>query len=222
MNVNGQNNKFKGYGGIEDTEKYINAYYGQEWIESRTVSVSEVENFAQSRLEKGANNCTLTSITRILKYYSDKGYKNIPSNIKDVYGVIRELGVKHGFDPKKTGLLRDLFIYTPWEIDNMVEESWKEFGYTEGYGNNSYFLKLRTIKKNIDNSNPLLLNITFGDYSGHTVSVVGYKIFTKAGQKDLNFIQIFDGWSETVRYIDWKRLGMIPASVTRILPPPAL
>lgn len=219
QNVNGQDKMFEGYGGIEDITRYIAAKYGSGWTETRTSAVFGIGGFTQSRLEKDANNCTLASITRVMKYYADRGYDNIPSNIEDIYEAVRRIGVKHGYDPKKTGLLRDLFIYTPWEIDNMVRETWREFGYSDGGGNNSYFEKLKTIKKNIDNSTPLLLNLTFGDYPGHTVSVTGYKVFSKKGEGDLNFIQIYDGWSETVRYIDWKGLGMIPASVTTILPP---
>lgn len=217
-NVDGQDSGFNGYGGIEDTTKYLNAKYGFGWIESKVASIPEIANFTQAELERNSNNCTLASITRIMKYYSDIGYAYIPSDIKEIYKKVREIGVAHGYDPKKTGLLRDLFVYTPWDIDNIVQDAWKAFGYEKGEGNNSYLHKLRTIRSNIDSSSPMLLNITYGDYKGHTVSVIGYKVFSKEG-KDIPFVQIFDGWSKTVRYIDWKRLGITPASVTGFLPP---
>lgn len=219
QSVDGQDGGFNGYGGIEDTTKYINAKYGFGWIESKASSIIGIASFTQAEFERNSNNCTLASITRIMKYYSDKGYTDIPSDIKEIYTKVREIGVGHGYEPKKTGLLRDLFVYTPWDIDNIVQDVWKAFGYEKGGGYNSYLCKLRTIRSDIDNSHPTLLNITHGDYKGHTVSVIGYKVFSKYGKKDIHFVQIFDGWSKTVRYIDWKKLGITPASVTRFLPP---
>ena len=217
--VNGQDSKFSGYGGIEDTTKYIDAKYGFGWIESLASSIPGIARFKQSELEGNSNNCTLASITRIMKYYSDRGYPQIPSDIIEIYKKVREIGIEHGYDPKKVGLLRDLFVYTPWDIDNIVRDTWKAFGYFNGGSNNSYLGKLGTIESNIDNSCPLLLNITYGDYKGHTVSVIGYKVFSKECEKNITFVQIYDGWSDAVRYIDWKMFGMTPASVTRILPP---
>jgi len=215
----GQASEFNGYGGIEDATKYLEASYGLGWTEANAASIPGVACFTQSELEINSNNCTLASITRIMKYYSGRGYTYIPSDINVIYKIVREIGIEHGYDPNKTGLFRDLFVYTPWDIDNMVSATWKTLGYSKGYGNNSYFRRFETIKYNIDNSNPLLLNITFGDYKGHTVSVIGYKTFSKAGKKNIIFVQIYDGWSRTVRYIDWKKLGMTPASVTSFLPP---
>lgn len=221
-NADGQGSKFSGYGGIEDTKKYVDGKYGFGWTESKAVSIPGIASFMQSEFERNSNNCTLASITRIMKYYSDRGYSDIPPDIKEIYKIVREIGVEHGYDPKKTGLLRDLFVYTPWDIDNMVKDTWKAFGYAKGDGDNDYVCKLKTIKSNINNSSPLLLNITFGDYKGHTVSVIGYKVFSKEGEKNITFVQIFDGWSDTVRYIDWKKLGITPASVTRFFPPPKI
>jgi hypothetical protein len=207
------------YGGIKDPTDHMNTETGSGWKESKTAFISGIDNITQAELEVGANNCTLTSITRIMKYYYDRGYTGIPKDIKKIYKKVREIGVKNGYDPKKTGLLRGLFVYTPWEIDNLIQNTWKAFGYPNGNGNNSYLFKLRTIKSNIDNSNPLLLNITSGYYKDHTVSVIGYTVFSKEGENDKTFVQIYDGWNDTVRYIDWTKFGNTPASVTRFLPP---
>lgn len=219
LKPNGQNKYFSGYGGIEDPTKYVNAEYSSGWTESKSASISGIDNFKQAELESDANNCTLASITRIMKYYSGMGYSKIPSDIKIIYKKVREIGVKHGYDPKKTGILRDLFIYTPWEIDNMVKDTWDEFGYPKGDADNDYFSKLGTIKSNIDEHHPLLLNMVSGDYSGHTVTVIGYKTFSKKEESDKNFVQIYDGWSNTIRYIDWTKFGNTLSSITKIIPP---
>jgi hypothetical protein len=221
LKQNGQDRGFSGYGGIEDPTTYVSYEYGSGWIESKAASISGIENFTQAQLEKNANNCTLASIARIMKYYSDMGYTSIPSDINEIYKKIREIGVEHGYNPIKTGLWRDLFIYTPWEIDNMVKDAWKAFGYPKGSGNNDYFGKLETIKSYVDNSNPLLLNIVSGDYPGHTVTVIGYKTYSQKGERDINLIQIYDGWEDRIRYIDWEKFGGGPttSNLTKILPP---
>ena len=211
--------RIKGYGGIEDPQEYINSKYGSGWAELHTASIAEIKSFTQAELRNDANNCALASITRIMKYYSDKGYNNIPSDINTIYENVREIGVNHGYDPKKAGIMRDLFVYTPWGMGNMVKDTWKGFGYFKGGGRNIYFRRLDTIKRNIDNFNPLLLNIAFGYYRNHTVSVIGYKIFSKKGKRNKIFIQIYDGWSRTKRYIDWVRFRKTPASLTVCIMP---
>lgn len=217
-NVDGQSINFSGYGGIEEPLKYMRAKYGDGWIKYQNGEIEGVSNFRQSVLEKNSNNCTLASITRILKYYSDIGYTRIPNDTKDIYSLVREVGVRHGFDPQKTGILRDLFVYTPWEIDNMMEEAWRAFGYSKAYGDNVYLNKLATIKSNIDNKNPLLLNIASGDYKDHSVCIFGYIVFSKKGYSEVTLLKIYDGWSESIRYIDWNRLGLAFCSVTKFLP----
>ncbi|NLB78167.1 MAG: hypothetical protein GX796_04765 [Clostridiaceae bacterium] len=219
LKKNGQSCDFKGYGGIEDPERYVKWKYGQSWIESETATILKVENFTQASFETDSNNCVLASITRVMKYYNNIGYTNIPTDAIEIYKTVKNIGVKYGYDPIKTGVMRDLFIYTPWVIDDIVKDTWKAFNYTKGDGCNDYFSKLKTIKNSIDKSNPLLLNIAFGDYKNHTVSVIGFKIYSKKGLRDKVLIQIYDGWSSYVRYIDWTKLGSIPTSITRILPP---
>lgn len=102
---NGQDKSYNGYGGIEDINKYVNATYGKGWTESKSNMVLGISDFLQGSLEENANNCTLASITRIMKYYSTQGYSNIPNDEKEIYKVVREVGVKHRYDPNKTGFM---------------------------------------------------------------------------------------------------------------------
>lgn len=222
LKANGQDKNFSGYGGIEDTAQYVNSEYGSGWTKLKAATISGIKNFTQAELKVGENNCTLAAITRVMKYYSDIGYTNIPSDIETIYEKVEEIGYKHGYDPQKTGLIRDIFVYTPWEIDNMVEEVWEAFDYPEGSTDNDYFNKISTIKSSIDNSDPLLLNIVSGDYAGHTVTVIGYKIYSQEGKDDKTFLQVFDGWSDSIRYIDWEKFGggFTTSNITRFLRPP--
>lgn len=219
MSQTGQNEAFKGYGGIEDPVKYINAEYGPGWSLSKSSSVYGLEDFTLDVLEAKANNCTLGAITRIMKHYSEKGYTLIPNNINEIYKTVRQIGVRHGYDPFETSLFRDLFVYTPWDIDNIVRDVWLAFGYPHVLSWNAYFDKLACLIRNTDNQLPSLLNITFGDYPGHTVTVFGYRLFSKAHEFDKPFVEIYDGWSSSTRFIDWNRFGLTPANVTTINPP---
>lgn len=200
---------FTDYGGIEDPLKYVNDRYDEGWTEiaNPNSSISGMKNFTQNSLESGANNCTLASITRVMKYYSERGYSNIPTDINKIYEKVRQIGEKHGYDPKKTGLARDLFVYTPFEIDEMTKETWEAFGYTNATPDNKYGVfvdQLDVIKDNINNGDPVLLSIPGGDdYSGHTVTVLGYKEFQKEGEDSRFLIEVYDGWSQNVRYVDW-------------------
>lgn len=207
------------YGGIECLKEYVEAGYGSGWIESKAVCVPGIESFTQSELSEDANNCTLASITRVMRYYHVKGYGGIPSDTTEIYRKVREIGVAHGYDPNKAGLFRSLFVYTPWDIDNMVRDAWKAFSYPGGTGTNIYLHKLRTIKDDIDKAQPPLLNIVSGYYRDHTVSVIGYRVFSRQGHKDKPFVQVYDGWSHKARYIDWARFGCTLAGVTTISPP---
>ncbi len=217
---NGQHKDFYGYGGIESLDRYIKIEYGYGWEQKSSKCIEGIPNFKQSSFgAENQNNCTLASITRIMKYYSDLGLQGIPSDIQDIYSIVREIGVKHGYSPEKSGLFRDLFIYTPFEIKTIVRETWSKFGYVGSKSKNIYYRKLKIIKNSIDDMNPVLLNIAGGDYQGHTVTVIGYKVYgdNRECQPDMSFVTVLDGWSEEVRYIDWKKFGITLANVTRML-----
>ncbi len=219
LKENGQYKTFKGYGGIEAPDIYINSQFGEGWGLRLDKGVNDIDAFRQSTFgPDNDNNCTLASIARVMKYYAGRGYHGIPDDIYEIYKKVREIGVKHGYDPNKSGIMRDLFVYTPFEINTMVKESWKIFYNSSVSSSNRYFRKINIIVENIDNENPPLLNIASGDYKGHTVTVTGYRIYEKAGKPDRALVRVYDGWSEAVRYIDWKRFGNTPASVTTIVP----
>lgn len=219
MKQNGQHEAFSGYGGIEDPELHCLAETGKAWSLTANRWLREVDGFAQNALDPGAPNCVLVSITRVLSYYAGKGWAKIPLEPEQIYPVVREIGIRHGYDPKKSGLLRDLFVYTPFVIDDMVTEAWQTYGYVTGRGKNRYFRQLDTIRHDIDAGNPLLMSMSFGDYPSHTVTVTGYSTYEHLGCRPRHYIRIFDGWSSQVRHVFWERLRSIPKNVTRFLPP---
>lgn len=219
MKPNGQDEAFSGYGGIEDPDLHCRATAGEGWVLARDVVLPTVDGFSQNRLEAGAPNCVPISLTRVLQSFSKRGYDRIPSEPEDIYPVIRRVTVRYGYDPVKSGLLRDLFVYTPFSIGRMATEVWQEFGYGRGEGKNRYVGKLRHLLHQLDNNMPALLNLAFGDYPSHTLTVAGYRIYSHPDKRSRVYLRVYDGWSPKPRYIDWTRVRWVPSSVTIIRPP---
>lgn len=215
----GQDNTFQYYGEVENVCEYVSSTYGEGWVESESSFIRNTDSFFEDELERDNLNGTITSISRIMKYYRNIGYLSIPENLNEIYEVIHDIGLKHNNSPAKSNIIRELFVFSSGPFDNMVRDVWKVFGYTKGSVINIYYGKLKMIIKSINTLNPVLLNITVGASKSHTVTVLGYTIFSKAGARDKIFVKIFDVLNNIERYIDWTKFGKIPASVTRFYPP---
>ena len=219
MKPNGQNEAFSGYGGIENPDLHCRVTAGDGWEMERDVVIPEVDGFSQNQLESGAPNCVPVSLTRVLQAFARKGYVRVPLPPEEIYPHVRRVAVRHGYDPRKHGLFYDLFVYTPFSIGRMAAEAWQAFGYEHGSGKNRYVGRLRHIRAHLDMGMPVLLNLAFGDYPSHTLTVTGYRVYVRAGRRYRVYLRVFDGWSPETRYIDWTGARRIPSSVTLILPP---
>lgn len=219
MKANGQDEAFTGYGGIEDPDLHCRAETGLEWALTADSWLRSVDGFSQQSLDPGAPNCVLVSVTRVLASYASRGWTRIPLATEQIYPVVREIGIRHGYDPSKSGLLRDLFVYTPFAIDNIVTEAWQAFGYPAGRGRNRYLRKLDIIRQDIDAGNPLLMSLAYGDYPSHTVTVTGCRTYSHPGRHSRHYIRIYDGWSTNARHVFWEKARTVPANITRFFPP---
>lgn len=214
----GQNLSFSGYAGIEDLPLYIRTLYGDNYRLKDKQFLTSVNDFPQSIFEKAANNCTLTSLTRLLLFFRETHFPLVPANAQAVYRAARDVFSKYGYHPVKVHSLRNRIRYGPWNIANMSRDVLKVFGYMEPIVKNHYIMKRRYIIDEIRKGKPVMLNIAFGDYSNHTVSVVGYDLYEKEGSMDRFFVAVYDGWSRRLRYIDWSVFALTPASVTVFSP----
>lgn len=151
----------------------------------------------------GNNDCSLVSITAVANWYRSI-YPNIPSSISDIYNDVLEVGKKHGYT---TTVGTD-----PTKIDDIIEDSFKKWGYTID-ATNSYILLFNTFKEQINepNANPLLFNIATGYYASHTVTVIGYRDYDVA-----DFLMVKDNWSTSTRYIHWQQMWNEFGSITII------
>lgn len=199
----GQDKDAYGYGGINDCIKYLEDRYGGSATLSSSKSL-DMKNFVMSTFESSANNCTLTAITRVLKYYYDKGYTKIDSSQYDIYRDVKRVAEAYGYTSTKgTGFTK---------INNIVEDVLEEYGYSKSTCKGIYAWNFSSeVKDEINAGRPVIMNIARGYYGNHTVTVCGYKIYkiTKKGifgnsTKTYNMIEVYDGWSSGKRYIDYK------------------
>lgn len=210
----GQNAMFTGYAGIEDLRQYVSSVYGAAYQTKESVFLERVNDFPQSTFEKSANNCTLTSLTRMLLFFREYYFPTVPANAQAIYKAARRVFIDYGYDPIKVQSLKNHLQYGPWNIDNMCRDVLRSFGYAKPVVKNHYFAKKSYIVNEIRKRKPVLLNISFGDYGNHTISVVGIEVFQKDGSADRLFLAVYDGWTRRLRYLDWSEFGLTPASVT--------
>ncbi len=192
-----------GYGGIYDTSAYVNDKYKNGWVSSNWGTLEpNVPKFLMKDLETDANNCVLTAITRVFAYYRDNyGKDSIPDDAT-LYSDIKAIAEGYGYS-NETGTF-------PTKINNIINDTFKKYGY-EGEGKSIYVWDFNTVKTEIDAGRPLLFNIAFGYYGDHTVSVVGYSEFTRSNgwfRETKRFIKVYDGWTQSNRYIDYDLINI--------------
>ena len=199
----GQISGESGYGGIYNTTDYVNDRYGRKWEPSSWGTLEpNMQKFLMNDLEKNANNCTLVALTRVFAYHRDNNQKtNIPDN-ETLYNDIKEIAEKYGYN-NEDGT-------SPTKINNIINDIFDRYGY-EGKGSSIYAWNFNTVKKEIDAGRPVLFNIAFGYYGNHTVSVVGYHEFTRGTgifKETKKFIKVYDGWTNSNRYIDYSQINI--------------
>ena len=188
---------------VIDLKKYVKDNYGDGFTECASGTVEpKVQKFLMKDMEGGACNCTLVAIARILAFYRDnEGKDQIPANTK-LYGDIKAIAAIFGYDFEKGT--------NPVKINNIINYMLTKYGYG-GKGKSTYIWNFNTVKRQIDKGAPLILNIAFGYYKNHTVSVVGYNEFSKGAgifKKKKRFIKVYDGWTDVNSYIDYERMNI--------------
>jgi hypothetical protein len=199
---NGQDSSAYGYGGINNITNYLKDRYGGT-VSYSSGKMLSMNNFTMKDLGDGSI-CTLTSITRILKYYYDQGYTKIDSSRDSIFKKVKAKAKKYGFT-EKSGTF-------PTKINNIVQDVLRDYGYKKSYSNGVYVWTFSgQVKKEIDANRPVIMNIARGYYGNHSVTVDGYKIY-KTSKKILlatvtkthNMIGVYDGWTSGQRYIDYE------------------
>ena len=202
-----------GYAGIVDPERHLTDTGVQGWQCVASCELPAVESFTQAQLEPDVPNCTLVSIVRCLLYLQHRGPASETERAA-LYEQVRRIGIRHGYAPDKTGWFHDLFVYSPFIIARMVTESAIEAGMQAVRGRSRYVRRLVALRGEIDAGRPVMLNLSFGDYPGHTVTVTGYRIYRSRHGAARVYLRTIDGWRDVPSYIDWHRARRMLSSVT--------
>lgn len=215
MPAPGQAAGFSGYGGIEDPDLYMAARYGHVMKCVHVIRLPWIPHYEQAQFEPHAPNCVLVAVTRILDGYRTEGYDRVSPDPAEIYPIVRQIGVRYGYNPEKSGFWHDLFVYPPWSVGRIERDAWRAYGYSKTRAGNRYLFKKQIILAQLKKSRPILFNLSIGDYPGHTLTVIGMRVYQNQSYlRKLYLWEVVDGWSDKIRFIDASRLFWIPASVT--------
>ncbi len=189
----------EGYAVNSNVYDYVNSRYGKGWsIKSTKTVKSSGSALLMNNFRPGVGCCTITSLTYVFDYHRRNSSKSkIPSNINTLFNDIEAIAVNHGYNKKTGGT-------NPLKINNIINDTWKKYGYS-GTGQSLYVFSKSDFTKEVDNNRPALLNISFGYYGNHTVSLVGYRIYSKGSSERL-FLQVYDNWTTSQRFIDYEAI----------------
>lgn len=193
-------------GVISDLAAYLKNYLGTNntftRVANRTKLLNYVGNWLMTDYEKtggigsgtgsGVENCTLSSLSNILIYFSANGFSKVPLDRMSIYRTVRAEAVKLGFTTA-AGICHT-------QNNNLVNAVWKAFGYADGSGSNDYVWTYTSIKSKIDVNRPVMLSMATGQYYDHTIAVRGYTSYSYA-MAVYDFLVVPDNWNSGDRYI---------------------
>lgn len=145
--------------------------------------------------------CTLTSMTALLLYYTKK------DSVQDIYNEVERIATKLGYkgnigtNPLVVRCLMQS-VLKRYQIKKICYSAYlKSIGYT-----------IDLIKKLINKDIPIILNLSNDGrkyYQNHSVLIVGYKEIVLSNKKTMFFLKVKDNWSKETSYIDYSKLSMI-------------
>ena len=193
-----------GYGGIYDANAYMNYTYGNNWYLSNTPKeLTGIANFVMNDfrlLDNDQNNCVPTAITRVITYILNKQNSLSPGTSSTIYSDVMTIAQQYSNAGNGN---TDYMKMSLFSIDDILSDSMQKYN-LNGEGKSKYFYTDNTIKAELDADRPLLLNLAFGYYSNHTVTVIGYSEFSNDISYDTRTIlHVYDGWDDYVKYIDY-------------------
>lgn len=143
--------------------------------------------------------CTLTSMTALMQYYTQKDIKELYANIEK---TARKLGYRGnvGTNPLVIRTLMQT-LCVKYHLKKTCYSCYlKGIGYT-----------INLIKKLVNKNIPIILNLSKDGrnyYENHSVLIVGYKEII-APNKTYFLLKIQDNWNKEITYIDYAKLHMI-------------
>ena len=198
---------------ITNPVTYLQNVYGSGWT-----------NHSYSNLMEGkltghlvgqtstANDCVLVASSTILEYYKNYKGKTALGNYWGIYYTgVQVLSENPSYYSPSSGIG---VAY----ISAYVKKVLAKYGYTWTVSS-TYNMSLSSMKSQITNERPILVNIgTLNHYYyNHTVAAYAWTRFNGPSGGYVTFFKIYDGWSTSPRYVDVNSLGSL-YTATKIVP----
>lgn len=178
--------------GIIDYSELPGTYVASKSI----IGASSFEPSIMTDFRQDKGNCAPTAITNLMKYYYQKRNKTkilVNNSVEDTYEKIVELA------GKEEGYYWSEIKSVTVDYLNYVKYNYSTVNYWFDYWSD--------FKRDLDDDWPVLTAVDHfndkGERTGHTVVALGYHI-RKVDGKDVNFLQVADGWYRTTfRYLNF-------------------
>lgn len=150
-----------------------------------------------------AGDCTLTSLTACVNYYLANS-----KPIEEIYNYVEKIA-------KKWGYKGNIGTF-PLFIQRIYNQTLKHFpcakkrtaqGYIKGVGFN-----FNTIKNILNKNTPIVLSIKNDGrnyYTNHTITIVGYMIYSINNKHTANILVVYDNWTKSESFIDFDVLPIM-------------
>lgn len=189
-----------------DQRAYLTSRYGSEWHPvSGTSLPSPFTALLMDDFRPGIGCCTLTALTAIFAYFQqtqagqdDPPQKATQGSHTDLFARVEKQAVRHGYSLTRGRV-------NPLRIAGLIRSIWHSLG-LPGTAHSRYWLNKRLILRELDAGRPALLNIAFGPYRRHTVTLFGYACWQETNRDQPRtrlLLQVADGWNREPRWIDY-------------------
>lgn len=191
--------QLKGYVVERSIDRYLAERYGGDWAAQVPLLISPAPPALLIRdIRKGRGGCSLTALTSLFTWLRQTGITMaLPEAPDALYDTISQIAAGHGFRPASGRT-------NPFRLASIIRRIWHRIG-QPGSGRSYLMAGPRRMERLIRQNHPYLMNIAFGHYGFHTITVTGCQLWQRkaAGRKSRRLLlQVQDGWSATPRYLD--------------------
>jgi hypothetical protein len=194
------------YKGKRITLKTIVDYIAQKYGATPVIQKEYIIDDFRPLLQEdygGDNDCTLTSITACVNYYSKNIY-----DINSIYNFVEKIAKRH--------LYRANIGTNPLFIQCIYNQTLKKFPNSRRKITTAKYLKdvgfnFNAIKSAINKKHPVVLSLWDDGrkyYSNHSITVIGYQEY-KVGKKVIKILVVYDNWTREKCCVDYGSLSTI-------------
>ncbi len=210
--------QIRGYVVGSDLADYMTSRYGSGWQPGQVDEIAGLDSLIMNDFRPGVGCCSITALTCVFSYALNRLGQS--QQVSEIFDRIENIAVRHGYSKSKGRT-------NPFRISAIVRDIWRSFGLAGG-GYSRVQAGAAAIRREIDAARPAVLNITFGPYRFHSVTVAGYRTWQQKTTHDIReklFVKVFDGWTNEVRTIDFSAMthpfsgDFSTYSLTCIIPP---